>query len=197
MTSPPPGRPGFVRPDPADRPRRARRAVRVLILDEEDRVLLFLDSDLGLDPVPHWWGTPGGGVDPGESDLEAAIREVREETGLVIDSADLIGPVCTRRVRHGYSDQVVDQSEEFYLLRVPGFEVDTSGHTEEERLCYVDVRWWARTAIVDEDGEGAAVGGYAVWPRDLLEILALAERPEAWRDAPVDRGIAEESTVPG
>ena len=75
MTTPSyPGQPGFVVPAPEDRPRFDRRAVRVLVLDEDDRMLLFKDSDLGLDPVAHWWVTPGGGVDPGESDLEAAVR---------------------------------------------------------------------------------------------------------------------------
>jgi len=195
MTPPLPGQPGFRAPEPADRPRRERRAVRVLIVDDADRLLLFLDSDLGLAPVPHWWGTPGGGVEPGESDLEAAVREVREETGLVIDPALLRGPVSIRRVVHGYSDQVLEQTEVYYVLRVPAFEVDVSGHTEEERLCYVDVCWWPRVDIED-DADGAAAGGYAVWPREIRSILALADRPAAWRDGPVDGGTVEESTVP-
>ena len=90
----------------------------MLVLDEADRMLLFLDSDLGLDPVLHWWVTPGGGVDPGESDLEAGVRELQEETGLVVDAGDLVGPLLTRVVVHGYSDKVVDQVEVFYVVRV-------------------------------------------------------------------------------
>ena len=80
-THPIPGQPGFVVPAPQDRPRFDRRAVRVLVVDEADRMLLFQDSDLGLDPVAHWWVTPGGGVDPGETPEQAAAREVLEETG--------------------------------------------------------------------------------------------------------------------
>ncbi len=187
-SSPLPGQPGFVVPAPQDRPRYARRAVRVLVLDETDRMLLFLDSDLGLDPVTHWWVTPGGGVDPGESDLEAGVRELWEETGLVVTGADLVGPLLTRTVVHGYSDKVVDQVEVFYVVRVPAFEVDTAAHTEEEQLTVADIRWWplADLATTAED----------VWPRDVLAVLELAAHPEQWREGPVQAPAVEESSVP-
>ena len=45
-TQPLPGQPGFVVPAPQDRPRYDRRAVRVLVVDEADRVLLFQDAAL-------------------------------------------------------------------------------------------------------------------------------------------------------
>ena len=189
MPTPPlPGRPPFVVPAPADRPRYERRAVRVLVLDERDRMLLFLDSDLGLDPVAHWWVTPGGGVDPGESDHEAAVRELWEETGLVVHAGDLVGPLLARVVVHGYSDKVVDQTEVFYVVRVPSFEVDTTAHTEEEQLTVADIRWWSLADL--------ATTGDDVWPRDVLAVLDLAHRPDEWRDGPVVAPPVEESSVP-
>ena len=189
MTSSPlPGQPGFVVPAPEDRPRYARRAVRVLVLDEADRMLLFQDSDLGLDPVTHWWMTPGGGVDPGESDLEAGVRELWEETGLVVTGADLVGPLLTRTVVHGYSDKVVDQVEVFYVVRVPAFEVDTAAHTEEEQLTVADIRWWTLADLATTADD--------VWPRDVLAVLELAAHPQRWRDGPVEAPAVEESSVP-
>jgi len=187
-TPPLPGQPGFVVPDPQDRPRYDRRAVRVLVLDEADRMLLFLDSDLGLDPVLHWWVTPGGGVDPGESDLEAGVRELQEETGLVVAAGDLVGPLLTRVVVHGYSDKVVDQVEVFYVVRVASFDVDTAGHTEEELLTVADIRWWSLADLATTTDD--------VWPRDVLEVLDLASHPEVWRDGPVRAPGTEESSVP-
>ena len=170
--SPLPGQPGFVVPAPrGPAPATTRRAVRVLVLDEADRMLLFQDSDLGLDPVAHWWMTPGGGVDPGESDLEAGVRELWEETGLVVTGADLVGPLLTRTVVHGYSDKVVDQVEVFYVVRVPAFEVDTAAHTEEEQLTVADIRWWTLADLATTADD--------VWPRDVLAVLELAVAPRA------------------
>jgi 8-oxo-dGTP pyrophosphatase MutT (NUDIX family) len=183
-----PGRPGFVAPHPALRPRFPRRAVRVLLVDDHGRLLLLQDSDLGLDPVTHWWATPGGGVDPGETDARAAVRELHEETGLEVTEADLVGPLIERTVVHGFSDKVVDQTEVFYLVRVEAFDVDTSGHTEEEQLTVVELRWWSL--------EELAVTGDDVWPRDLPELLALADDARRWRDGPVAGATVEESSLP-
>lgn len=187
-SSPLPGRPGFVRPAPEDRPRFTRRAVRVLLVDLDDRVLLIEDSDLGLDPVVHWWSTPGGGVDPGETDARAAVRELFEETGLRVTEQQLDGPLVTRVVVHGFSDKVVRQTEVFFRVRVPAFDVDVSGHTEEERLTVADIRWW--------DLDALEATGDSVWPADLRTLLALADAPDRWADGPVTAAEVEESTVP-
>jgi 8-oxo-dGTP pyrophosphatase MutT (NUDIX family) len=160
----------------------------VLLLDDGDRILLLQDSDLGLDPVLHWWVTPGGGVDPGETDAEAAVRELVEETGLVVAEEDLVGPVLERPVVHGYSDKIVEQTEVFFLVRVPAFEVDTSGHTEEEQRTLVELRWWSLDAVAGTADD--------VWPRDLAAMLALAEEPHRWAGGAVAAPPVEESVVP-
>jgi 8-oxo-dGTP pyrophosphatase MutT (NUDIX family) len=57
----------------------------VLIFDRSSRVLLRY-ADL---PTRGGWDLPGGHVEPGETPIEAAIREVDEETGWPIQASDL------------------------------------------------------------------------------------------------------------
>jgi 8-oxo-dGTP diphosphatase len=53
----------------------------------------------GNPPLMGEWSIPGGVLEVGESVREAAIREAREETGLVVEPGDLLG-AYDRVVRH-------------------------------------------------------------------------------------------------
>lgn len=149
-----------------------------------ERVLMLQDTDPGV-PDSAWWMTPGGGIDAGESELQAAVRELAEETGAVVEPSALAGPLLRRLVIHGYSDQVLAQQETFYLHQVPApFELDTSGFTDDEKLTVGGWDWLPLAGLTDS--------GLPVWPADLPELIDLARRPDQW---PVDRGVVEESTV--
>ncbi len=68
----------------SERPVVKRRAARVLAVSPAGRVLLFEGGDPDR-PHVRIWHAPGGGVEAGESDRDAAQREFLEETGLPVD----------------------------------------------------------------------------------------------------------------
>jgi 8-oxo-dGTP pyrophosphatase MutT (NUDIX family) len=140
-----------------------RPTVRVLLVDGSDRVLLFR-----MHPTdrPAFWAPPGGGVEPGESDEQAAVRELREETGW---PDPMVGPLIGHR-RHvvTWNDGVTyDARERWYLARVDTLEVDDAGWTDDERLDMSDHRWWTLNEL-DATAEELTPDDLAVRVRSIL-----------------------------
>lgn len=67
-----------------------------LVYDDEGRLLMIRR---GNEPGRGLWSVPGGRIEPGESDAEALVREMAEETGLTVEPGALVG-----RVRRGNFD---------------------------------------------------------------------------------------------
>lgn len=141
-----------------------RATSRVLLIDPEDRVLMFLQYGKDRDVAPRWI-TPGGGVDPGEHHAQAAIRELREETGLILDAVpepflDVDFPPDQRW--HPY-----DQGHwAWYAVRVEHFEPDRAGWTDEEIADVIEWRWFSAQELRDEHASG-----HEVEPVNLPELL--------------------------
>lgn len=155
----------------ADRAPVYRRAGRIMLLDPQDRVLLSHDTWGGRD----WWTTPGGGIEPGETAEQAAVREVFEETGF----RDIeLGPLVIRHhFREVFYDYLLDQEEWIFLGRTAGGEPDVSGLQGLELEFMLGFRWWT----VAELRSTAEV----VYPRllghILEEVLAVGPPAEPWR----------------
>ena len=119
-----------------------RRGARVLLFDEADRLLLVRGHDVN-EPERSWWFTVGGGVTPGESAAQAAVRELFEETGIRLGVEDLSGPVLVRQAIFDFRARSVRQDEEFFLARTTQHVVlDTSGWDAAEREFMDEVRWF-------------------------------------------------------
>ncbi|MFC4067897.1 NUDIX hydrolase [Actinoplanes subglobosus] len=139
-----------------------RRAGRVLLVDLAGRVLLLHGGDPAR-PGLRWWFTPGGGLDTGETTVDAACRELFEETGLRV-TTDLLGePVRHEVAEFSYDGRQYRQEQDFYLLRVPDWQVDTAGMDEEERLTITEHRWWSVAEIEASREE--------IYPADLAVLL--------------------------
>jgi 8-oxo-dGTP pyrophosphatase MutT (NUDIX family) len=138
-----------------------RHAARVFLIDEVGRVLLFRGGDPHRPEAGTWWLVPGGGVDEGETTEDAARREIREETGLVITE---LGPVVLERhVEFDFEGVHYDQNETFFMVTVAGFDVDIKEWTDVEQRSLFEHRWWTRAEL--------AATTETVFPEGLVELL--------------------------
>jgi 8-oxo-dGTP pyrophosphatase MutT (NUDIX family) len=157
---------------------RERLTARVLLLDPEDRILL-MKGRLPSDPsAPGAWFTVGGGVEAGETLAQAAIREIREETGFTVGA---VGPVLWEgeQIHHDRKGRPVLVRERFMIARCAGGDPACDGWQALEREFVDDIRWWTQADL--------ARCAEPVFPRDLAARLAsvlASGSPRGNRGAP-------------
>jgi len=168
--------PGLPRELPRDLPVVERDVVRLVVLDMDERILLFETLDADRPEFGRWWDLPGGGMEPGETYLDAAARELREEAGLEV-LPGRIGPATWRRTAaFQYRGHRRLQHEVVAVVRLdlPGPAVDGALRTAEEVEDYVGFRWWPVQDVV-RSGDRFYPG---TLPRYLPRVLAGEEVDE-------------------
>ena len=118
-----------------------RPTSRLLVLDEHDRLLLMMTKAPDTSGAARWI-TPGGGVDPGESHEEAAVRELHEETGQVVAEVGPVVRVDDFEVPWDAADHTHGHAE-FFVVRLPHFEVVDDDWTDDERVDILESRWFS------------------------------------------------------
>jgi len=101
-------------------------AAGVVFLTDDGRVLLLLRSE-GTDAHPETWAFPGGCLEAGESTEDAAVRECREEMGML--------PRGPRRVLCAEDDGNVHYTT--FLQRIPNTFAPKLNH-EHDDYVWVD-----------------------------------------------------------
>lgn len=173
---PEPGQGGYVWSlyEKSVNPLRERPSARLLITTPKRRVLLFrfVHKSGALDGKAYW-ATPGGGVELGETFADAALRELREETGIL--RAQLSEPVGRREVPLQLPNgEHVIAVEQYFVVSTDTEFISRESWTAEEREVMVCHRWWSR--------EELSSTSEVIYPEGLVEILDNAgvfgvERP--------------------
>lgn len=128
-----------------------------IIRDRAGRVLLQKRSDYGN------WGLPGGGMEPGEAIEDTMIREIYEETGLVVERYELYSIYSGERMHYTYPDG----NEVVFVMFLFNAAVNLEGKLEEDGKTL---------RFRDEAGESAALEFKRLEQIDTAQISTV-QRP--------------------
>ncbi|MEU1625092.1 NUDIX domain-containing protein [Streptomyces sp. NPDC020096] len=113
----------------APRPNSLVVAASAVVTDDAGRILLQRRRDNDL------WALPGGGMDISDSLPGAAVREVREETGLEVEITGLVGTYTDPRHVIAYTDgEVRRQFNVCFTARITGGSLTVSEESTELRF---------------------------------------------------------------
>ncbi len=120
-----------------------RTGARIFLFDDTDRVLLIEERFEEAGRQLHHWLTPGGGVEPGETLVTAALRELFEETSIRVELPADSPQVHEQRREWSWAGVTYDQVDHFFAARVAApWEVRAAALTEMEQSTVVGSRWW-------------------------------------------------------
>ena len=106
------------------------------IIIDGDRVLLVKRAH---PPIQGQWSIPGGVLEVGEMVREAAMREAREETGLIVEPGELLG-VYDRILRDP------EKRVQYHYVLIDFLCQATGGHLEAATDA-AEVRWFTRQEL--------------------------------------------------
>ena len=151
-------------------------SVTGLVFDHDDRVLLVRHSNGGV------WVAPGGAIDPDEAPQDAVVREVWEETGLLVEPVHLRGVYGGPEFRVHYENGDVTS----YVMAVfEGRRIGGTLQVDDDEV--TEARWLALSELASVE--------LAAWAKIVLPPLLGAERrgwipPVGWRPPAKSQGEA-------
>jgi 8-oxo-dGTP pyrophosphatase MutT (NUDIX family) len=156
-----------------------RTSSKLVVVDPGGRVLLLDCTDPG-DPGTRWQELPGGGIEDGEDGAQAAVREVLEETGVVVPP-EAVGPLLwTQVASFTWRRQRHVALHEGRVARLPGPPlVRPVVLTDAETGTILGQRWWTPEEVAAHPGRFFPRALPALLPR-LLAGERVDEEPDDW-----------------
>ena len=146
---------------------RIRRSSRLIITSPSSRVLLFHYSHKqGPLSGQDYWGTPGGGVEQGETIEDAGARELFEETGFVTSITDAPIEVRCNQITLPDGEHVLSE-DSYFWIKTDSECITDRNWTPEERVVTIGFKWWLPLEIKRCSKD--------IFPNDLSSILLKIE----------------------
>jgi ADP-ribose pyrophosphatase YjhB (NUDIX family) len=123
---------------------RKRRTARVMLFDEHGAILLVRFVVPRVEGEFVFWALPGGEIEAGETEAEAAVREVREEVGLEVR---VEGPVYRDSNQFLHQREMQDNVDFLFRADCRREEPRLIGVTADEREIMKEIRWWSEAEI--------------------------------------------------
>lgn len=125
-----------------------RRSVKILLFNDKKELLLICVEDPKTSAVDgthqkRFWAPVGGGIDPGETMLEAAVRELEEETGLTEGDVTFGQHVWFGQFDYLFLGERFTAKQDFIIAHTKKTEINFDNLTEEERIIVTDARWFS------------------------------------------------------
>jgi 8-oxo-dGTP pyrophosphatase MutT (NUDIX family) len=124
-----------------------RTTARLLPVSPDGAVLLLEERDPAR-PERRYFSSIGGAIDPGESAVDAAVREAFEEAGLSVAPGRLVGPVVEHRQAYSWGGVDYDGEHAYFALALDRGTPTSLEHLEPEEVGNVlGTRWWTPDAL--------------------------------------------------
>jgi ADP-ribose pyrophosphatase YjhB (NUDIX family) len=115
-----------------------------MLFDEGGAILLVRFVVMRPDGEFVFWALPGGEIEAGEAEIEAAGRELREELGIEVK---VEGPVYCDSNQFWHQGEMQDNVDFLFRAECGREEPRLIGFTADEREIMKEIRWWSAAEI--------------------------------------------------